>query len=202
MWIKCVTLFVLLATLRCSQGCSKRKRVLAGCNLATARIVTKNMMGTIDAIKISIPDDNIHVKLLTNFTKPCKKMGVDLPVIIDILDIYKTYIFSNMDEKWLIKLENLQDALEHCVFELSEKRHSKNRLSDIRTEKNIRKIEDLKITFKKLEKPSTDFYKALLEFKTVLVWLDMFKGSEETRRSSAHKNRNTKTARKTAHLLT
>ncbi|XP_076158734.1 interleukin-26 [Alosa pseudoharengus] len=169
---KLVTVFALLATLCCSQGCTQKKRVQLECNLSSVRSVTKNMMATIKGMQNSIKDDNPDRKLLKKFTKPCRKKGVDLPVIIDILDIYKTYIFSKMDEMLLIKLENLQDTLEHCVFKLSANQHSKNKTS--RTKKNVRSLEK---TFKKLDK--SDFYKAVLEFKTVLVWISMFQGRDE-----------------------
>lgn len=43
--------------------------------------------------------------------------GVDLPVVIDILDIYKTHVFSklNNNERFMVPILKIKDTLEHCV---------------------------------------------------------------------------------------
>ncbi|KAL4660275.1 interleukin-10-like [Arapaima gigas] len=126
--------------------------------------------------KHSLPkDENKHKKLLPNFSRSLKK-SKGISIIKEMLDFYFYNVFSDKSleitnqEEILTFLSRLRQDVSYCLGLYPSNLSSK--------EKNL--IRNMKNKFMKMRRPGV--YKALGEFKTLLIWMDTYMHSTNSRR--------------------
>ncbi|XP_018611370.1 interleukin-10-like [Scleropages formosus] len=116
----------------------------------------------------SLPkDDNKHTKLLPNFSRSLRK-PTGIRVIKEMLHFYFYDVFSyesleiSNQEKILTSLSRMKEDVSYCLGLYPSKLSSKD--------KNLIRI--MKATFTKMR--TAGVYKAIGEFKTLLIWMDTY----------------------------